>query len=97
MIVFVRLETPGQIRELYRERIALERDYAAKLLALAQKNVEKKNKKMARAVLGDEPYKQWNDETIHQRRGLYPHFFALRLTYVSAHWRTHTPRLSRRS
>jgi hypothetical protein len=36
-------------------------------LALAQKNVEKKNKKMARAVLGDEPYKQWNEETLLQR------------------------------
>ncbi|KAI0270983.1 hypothetical protein BGY98DRAFT_1100477 [Russula aff. rugulosa BPL654] len=56
----------SDIRELYRERIALERDYAAKLLALAQKNVDKKNKKMARAVLGDDPYKQWNEETLLQ-------------------------------
>jgi len=58
---------PAQIRELYRERAAVERDYAAKLLALAQKAVDKKNKKMARAVVGDEPFKPWNEETLLQR------------------------------
>ena len=66
MIVFV-CETPGQIRELYHERVALECDYAAKLLALAQKSVDKQNKKMARAVVGDEPFKQWEEETLLQR------------------------------
>lgn len=60
-------ETLSQIRDLYRERVALERDYAAKMLALAQKTVEKKNKKMARAVVGDEPFKQWSEETLLQR------------------------------
>ncbi|KAH9168432.1 hypothetical protein EDB89DRAFT_2073863 [Lactarius sanguifluus] len=54
------------IRELYRERATIERDYAAKLMALAQKAVEKKNKKMALAVVGDEPSKQWNDDTLVQ-------------------------------
>jgi hypothetical protein len=52
---------------LYRERAALERDYAARLSALAQKVVDKKNKKMARAVVGDDPFKQWNEETLLQR------------------------------
>lgn len=52
------------IRELYRERATIERDYAANLMALAQKAVEKKNKKMALAVVGDEPSKQWNDDTL---------------------------------
>jgi len=56
----------SDIREVYRERAALERDYAAKLLALAQKAVDKKNKKMAPAVVGDEPYKAWNEETLLQ-------------------------------
>lgn len=56
----------GDIRELYRERATIERDYAAKLMALAQKAVEKKNKKMALAVVGDEPSKQWNDDTLVQ-------------------------------
>ena len=59
--------TLTQIRELYRERATIERDYAAKLMALAQKAVEKKNKKMALAVVGDEPSKQWNDDTLVQR------------------------------
>ncbi|KAF8262551.1 hypothetical protein EI94DRAFT_1808606 [Lactarius quietus] len=54
----------GDIREIYRERATIERDYAAKLMALAQKAVEKKNKKMALAVVGDEPSKQWNDDTL---------------------------------
>ena len=61
--------TLTQIRELYRERATIERDYAAKLMALAQKAVEKKNKKMALAVVGDEPSKQWNDDTLVQRCG----------------------------
>jgi hypothetical protein len=52
---------------VYRERAVLERDYATKLLALAQKAIEKKNKKMAPAVVGDEPYKAWNEETLLQR------------------------------
>jgi hypothetical protein len=36
-------------------------------LALAQKTVDKKNKKMARSVVGDEPFKPWNEETLLQR------------------------------
>jgi len=36
-------------------------------MALAQKAVEKKNKKMALAVVGDEPAKQWNDDTLVER------------------------------
>jgi formin-binding protein 1 len=60
-------EIPDQIRELYRERAAVERDYAARLLALAQKAVDKKNKKMALAVVGDDPAKAWNAETLIQR------------------------------
>ncbi|KAI0301167.1 hypothetical protein B0F90DRAFT_1817183 [Multifurca ochricompacta] len=56
----------SDIRELYRERATLERDYAAKLLALSQKAVDKKNKKMAFAVVGDEPFKPWNEETLVQ-------------------------------
>jgi hypothetical protein len=60
-------EIPDQIRELYRERAAVERDYAARLLALAQKAVDKKNKKMPLAVVGDDPAKAWNAETLIQR------------------------------
>jgi formin-binding protein 1 len=60
-------EVPDQIRELYRERAAVERDYAARLLALAQKTIDKKNKKMALGVVGDDPAKAWNEETLVQR------------------------------
>jgi formin-binding protein 1 len=60
-------EVPDQIRELYRERAAVERDYAARLLAVAQKAVEKKNKKMVLGVVGDDPAKLWSEETLHQR------------------------------
>jgi hypothetical protein len=37
------------------------------LLALAQKAVDKKNKKMASSVVGDEPSKAWSEETLGQR------------------------------
>ncbi len=36
-------------------------------MALAQKAVEKKTKKMPLAVVGDEPSRQWNDDTLVQR------------------------------
>jgi formin-binding protein 1 len=60
-------EIPAQIRELYREHAAVERDYAARLLALAQKAVDKKNKKMVFGVVGDDPSKAWSEETLIQR------------------------------
>ena len=60
-------EILDQIRELYRERAAVERDYAGRLLALAQKAVDKKNKKMASSVVGDEPSRAWSEETLDQR------------------------------
>lgn len=41
-------------RELYRERAALERDYATKLKQLAKKASEKKNKNELLLVLGDD-------------------------------------------
>lgn len=58
------IELLGDIRELYRERSVLEREYAAKLQALARKAAEKKAKKMASLVLGDEPTKGWDESTL---------------------------------
>ena len=52
---------------MYRDRAALEREYAAKLQVLAKKTLEKKSKKVASAVLGDEPTKDWNEDTLNQR------------------------------
>ncbi|EIM85766.1 uncharacterized protein STEHIDRAFT_79768 [Stereum hirsutum FP-91666 SS1] len=58
------LDLLSDIRDLYRERAIIEKEYAAKLQALAKKVVEKKTRKMASAVLGDEPTKTWNEDTI---------------------------------
>ncbi|KZV73725.1 hypothetical protein PENSPDRAFT_732757 [Peniophora sp. CONT] len=54
------------VRELYRDRAALEKEYAAKLQLLTKKAVDKKAKKMAPAVVGDDPTKAWSEETLVQ-------------------------------
>ena len=56
-----------QVRELYRDRAALEKEYATKLQVLAKKAVDKKARKMAAAVVGDDPTKAWSEETLVQR------------------------------
>ena len=56
-----------KIREIYKERALLEKDYATKLHALAKKVSEKKTKRMASLIVGDEPSKQWKDDVIGQR------------------------------
>ncbi|THH20534.1 hypothetical protein EW146_g844 [Bondarzewia mesenterica] len=56
----------GDIREIYSDRAALEREHATKLQALAKKALDKKLKKVAAAVVGDEPTKDWNEDTISQ-------------------------------
>lgn len=45
----------------------IEREYAAKLQALASRAAEKKNKKITALVFGDEPTKAWTEDTIKQR------------------------------
>lgn len=57
-------------RELYRERAALERDYATKLKQLAKKASEKKNKNERLLVLGDEPDKAAYTENVLQQNTL---------------------------
>jgi formin-binding protein 1 len=52
------------MRDIYRDRVLLEREYAQKLQALTKKAVEKKARKMAAAVIGDDPTKAWGDETL---------------------------------
>ena len=61
-----------QIRDLHRERAALEREYATKLQLLVKKAAEKKARKMPALVVGSEPTKAWDENTIRQR-------FAVRL------------------
>ncbi|PCH40000.1 hypothetical protein WOLCODRAFT_136602 [Wolfiporia cocos MD-104 SS10] len=58
------LELLSDVRELHRDRVALEREYATKLQALAKKAAEKKSKKDAALVVGNEPTKAWGDDTL---------------------------------
>lgn len=47
--------------------MALERDFATKLQALAKKSAEKKVKMESVLVLGDDPTKAWGESTLKQR------------------------------
>ncbi|KAJ7245019.1 hypothetical protein B0H12DRAFT_1128298 [Mycena haematopus] len=55
-----------EVRELYRDRTALEREYAAKLLALTKRATEKRAKLVAAFVVGDEPTKVYTEATLGQ-------------------------------
>ncbi|KAH7884954.1 hypothetical protein F5I97DRAFT_1937294 [Phlebopus sp. FC_14] len=54
------------VRDLYRDRVTLEREYAAKLAIIAKKALEKKNKAAVSLVLGDSPTKPYDDDTVRQ-------------------------------
>ena len=56
-----------KIREIYKDRVALEKEYATKLAALSKKAADRKAKRIASLVVGDEPSKAWNDDTIRKR------------------------------
>ncbi|OSD07541.1 hypothetical protein PYCCODRAFT_1430796 [Trametes coccinea BRFM310] len=58
------LELLADVRELHKERSALEREYAVKLQLLAKKAADKKAKKIVALVLGNEPTKAWDENTI---------------------------------
>ncbi|KAF7365022.1 hypothetical protein MVEN_00373300 [Mycena venus] len=55
-----------EVRELYRERTALEREYATKLQALTKRATEKRAKLVAAFVVGDEPTKAYTETTLGQ-------------------------------
>ncbi|KAF9005437.1 hypothetical protein BDQ17DRAFT_1389780 [Cyathus striatus] len=55
-----------QVREIYRERAALEREYAGKLQLLTKKAAEKKAKMEVSYVVGDDPTKSWDTNTLKQ-------------------------------
>lgn len=52
---------------MYKERAALEKDYATKLSALARKAADRKSKRMASVVVGDEPTVAWGEDTLRRR------------------------------
>lgn len=60
------LELIADVRDLYRDRAALERDYAAKLQLLVKKAADKKSKMEASIVVGEDPTKAWNANTLKQ-------------------------------
>ncbi|KAL5524396.1 BZZ1 [Sanghuangporus sanghuang] len=54
----------SDIREIYKERSALEKEYSTKLALLAKKAADRKAKRMASLVLGDDPSVAWGEDTI---------------------------------
>ncbi|KAF7346569.1 hypothetical protein MSAN_01885000 [Mycena sanguinolenta] len=55
-----------EVREVYRERTAIEREYAAKLHALTKRAAERRAKLVAAFVVGDEPTKAYTETTLGQ-------------------------------
>ncbi|KDQ20989.1 hypothetical protein BOTBODRAFT_27000 [Botryobasidium botryosum FD-172 SS1] len=54
------------VRELIRDRVALEREYAGKLQIIARKGAEKKSRHISAVVVGDDPTKNWSEESVKQ-------------------------------
>ncbi|GJJ13445.1 hypothetical protein Clacol_007699 [Clathrus columnatus] len=54
----------ADLREMFQARISLEKDYAAKLQAVVRKANEKKFKRLSKIILGPEPFRSWNEETL---------------------------------
>lgn len=73
-----------QIHDVYRDRVALEREYASKLQLLVKKATERKNKAATSLVAGDSPTKPCSDSTVQQRlvHLFYLVIFSQRLTWV---------------
>ncbi|KAI5119404.1 hypothetical protein M0805_005947 [Coniferiporia weirii] len=54
----------GDVREIYKDISALEKEYAGKLSALSKKAADKKNKRITSLVIGDDPSTAWGEDTI---------------------------------
>lgn len=52
---------------MYRDRVLLEREYAAKLQLLTKKAADKKSKMEASIVVGTDPTKSWDTNTLRQK------------------------------
>ncbi|KAF9049462.1 hypothetical protein BDZ89DRAFT_1088904 [Hymenopellis radicata] len=61
------LELISDVRDLYRDRVTLEREYAAKLQTLTKKAAEKKARMEASFILADEPTKAWDESALKQK------------------------------
>ncbi|KAJ3842787.1 hypothetical protein F5878DRAFT_606658 [Lentinula raphanica] len=60
------IQLVADVREMYKERVALEREFATKLQALAKRSAEKKSKMESVLVLGGDPTKAWDESTLKQ-------------------------------
>jgi len=56
----------SDFRDVYKERAVLEKDYATKMALLTKKASDRKNKRMASLVVGDDPATAWGDDVIRQ-------------------------------
>ncbi|KAF5382339.1 hypothetical protein D9757_008459 [Collybiopsis confluens] len=59
----VHIQLVADVKDLYKDRVALDREYATKLQALAKRAAEKKAKAESTIVLGEDPSKAW-DESV---------------------------------
>lgn len=85
---------PFKVRDLYRERVNLDREYALKLQALARKASEKKAKLTAPLVLGNEPTKIWDENALRKRSGRPNNPGTVLITGNLVHWITRMLRSS---
>ncbi|KAG2343213.1 hypothetical protein BDR05DRAFT_982903 [Suillus weaverae] len=69
------LDLLADVRELYRDRAVLEREYAVKLKQLAKKANEKKNKNVPSVVVGDNPTKACTESMNQQKHVLSSYFW----------------------
>ncbi|PIL22850.1 hypothetical protein GSI_15545 [Ganoderma sinense ZZ0214-1] len=60
------LQLLEDVRDLHTQRVALEREYATKLQLLVRKAAEKKAKKISALVVGNEPTKPCDENTLKQ-------------------------------
>ena len=56
-----------QIRDIYKERAALEKEYSTKMSALAKRAVDRKSKRMSTLVVGDDPSVAWGEDILRMR------------------------------
>ncbi|THH08450.1 hypothetical protein EW145_g2696 [Phellinidium pouzarii] len=54
----------SDVREIYKDRAALEKEYAGKLSILAKKAADRKSKSIASLVVGDDASTAWGEDTI---------------------------------
>jgi formin-binding protein 1 len=56
-----------QLREFYKDRLALEREYAVKLQGLVKKATDKKSKIETHLVFGKDPTKTWQASDLQSK------------------------------